>query len=84
MAMAHIPVVMTTYLLNGSVRKELFMNKTDVIARVAERSGVPAESCAQVIDALEKVLQDELTAKGTSAFGKISAVLSSLASGKNR
>ncbi len=59
------------------------MNKTAVTAKVAERSGVPANICADVMDALEKVLQDELAAKGAGVMGKIAAVLKTLASRKN-
>ncbi len=59
------------------------MNKTAVTAKVAERSGVPSDVCADVIDALEKVLQEELAAKGAGALGKIAAVLKSLSSGKS-
>lgn len=58
------------------------MNREDVVNKVSERSGVDREQCEMVLKALEKVLQDELSAGGLGgALGKISGVLNIL-SGK--
>lgn len=48
------------------------MNKAEVVRKVAERSGVSEQECESVIDALEKVLQDEL---GTGVMSKLSGVM---------
>lgn len=37
-------------------------NKSQVIGKVAELSGVDAETCGKVLGAFEKVMQDELGA----------------------
>ncbi|MCC8164570.1 MAG: hypothetical protein LIQ31_00110 [Planctomycetes bacterium] len=60
------------------------MNKTAVTARVAERSGVPADVCADVIDALEAVLQEELAAKGAGVLSAFAAILKGLAANRTR
>lgn len=39
------------------------MNNTELITQVAGRSGIPAEDCRQVIDALEEVFADGLAEK---------------------
>lgn len=55
------------------------MNKTEVIAKVSEVSGVDAETCEKVVAALKKVLQDELGNKGgAGVLGKIAGVLNYL------
>ena len=59
------------------------MNKAEVIAKVSEQSGVPADVCGKLVGALEKVLQDELGAKGgMGALGKIAGILNLLTSEK--
>lgn len=59
------------------------MNKKDVVAKVSEISGVPADVCEKVMATLEKVLQDELQAKGgAGVLGKIAGVLQSLTAEK--
>ena len=59
------------------------MNKTDVIMKVSERSGIPADVCDRVIASLEKVLQDELGSKGgRGVLGAIAGLVCALTSGK--
>ena len=54
------------------------MNKTNVIRKVSDISGVDSLACAKVLDALEKVLNTELeSSKGIgNAFDKIYKVMS--------
>ena len=54
------------------------MNKTEIARKVSERSGVEFEECRKVIDAFEKVLEEELAdSKGLGgAFDKIYNVMS--------
>lgn len=54
------------------------MNKTNVISKVSEISGVASLECVRVLDALESVLSTELEAsKGIGkAFDKIYKVMS--------
>lgn len=42
------------------------MNKTDVILKVSAMSGVGSSDCEKVIDALEKVLEEEIGSSGLS------------------
>ena len=53
------------------------MDKTEISRRVSERSGIGFEECRKVIDAFEKVLEEELAdSKGLGgAFDKIYNVL---------
>ena len=53
------------------------MNKTEMAGKAAERSGVDFETCKKVIDACEKVLEEELgSSKGIGgAFDKIYNVM---------
>ena len=54
------------------------MNKTEIARKVSERSGVEFEECRKVIDAFEKVLEEELAdSKGLGGvFDKIYNVMS--------
>lgn len=59
------------------------MNKADVIAKVAEKTGVAPDTCEKVIDALEKVLQSELSTKdGMGILDKVSGILQFFGSSK--
>ena len=40
------------------------MNKTEVISRVAEMTGIDPIACTKVLDAFEEVLSKELARKG--------------------
>lgn len=40
------------------------MNRTEIVSRVARRSGVDGAVCSEVIDALEKVLEESLARRG--------------------
>ena len=61
------------------------MNKTDVIRKVSESSEIPEETCAKVLSALERVLQDELGANGgLGALGKITGILNYLTGDKGK
>ena len=53
------------------------MNKADVVAKVAQKSGVAPEACTKVLDALEEVLSQELSgAEGLGgAFDKVQQLL---------
>ncbi|MDR0247045.1 MAG: HU family DNA-binding protein [Burkholderiales bacterium] len=53
------------------------MNKSEVIARVAEKTGVDPKICEKVINALEKVLSDKLASSGgaSGALDKVIKVL---------
>lgn len=53
------------------------MNKSDVIAKVSEKSGVQMEDCRRVLEALEQVLGDELSHSKdvSSTFDKVYNVL---------
>lgn len=58
---------------------ESTMNKSEIIAKVSEETGVPAEVCEKVVKSLERVLQDELRAKdGLGLLGKITGALRAL------
>ncbi len=53
------------------------MNKAEVVAKLAEKSGVVQEDCKKVLDALEGVLSEELAgAEGLGgAFDKVHQLL---------
>ncbi len=52
------------------------MNKRQIVNEVAALSGVPSESCEKVIDAFEKVMAKELSAKGGfKTIGKVAGWL---------
>ncbi|GIP34920.1 HU family DNA-binding protein [Paenibacillus sp. J2TS4] len=53
------------------------MNKTEVVAKVSEKSGVGLTECHKVLEALEEVLSDELShSQGVSnALDKVYSVL---------
>ena len=53
------------------------MNKTEIARKTAEKSGVDFEECKKVIDAFEKVLEEELGSSGGigGAFDKIYNVM---------
>ncbi|USG64800.1 HU family DNA-binding protein [Brevibacillus ruminantium] len=53
------------------------MNKTEVVFKVSERSGVNEEDCRKVLDALEEVLSDELSNSQDvrSVFDKVYSLL---------
>ncbi len=44
------------------------MNKTEMLAKVAEMTGVTPDTCGKVIDAFQKVLQDELAANNAGGL----------------
>lgn len=44
------------------------MNKTEMLAKVAEMTGVGADTCGKVIDAFQKVLQEELAANNAGGL----------------
>ena len=54
------------------------MNKREVIAAVAERSGVNPEDCARVLDSFEDVFTEEITGSKwkNAAFEQIYGLLS--------
>lgn len=59
------------------------MNKAEVVDKVSEISGESKETCEKVLRALQKVLQQELGAKGVlGAMGKVKELLG-LLSAKN-
>ena len=61
------------------------MNKRQVVEKVSVMSGAPADVCENVIAALEKVLQDELGAKGgMGVLGKIAGIANFLTAGKKQ
>ena len=60
-----------------------FVNKADVLSAVVEESGVDSEACEKVLDALEKVLQRELSGKpGAGTISRIAGLVQLLASPK--
>ncbi|MDU1891489.1 MAG: HU family DNA-binding protein [Dysgonomonas sp.] len=56
------------------------MNKTEVIEKVSQLSGVEASDCTKVLNALEQVLNNELEASGSirNFVGKLYKLLSIL------
>ncbi len=44
------------------------MNKADVVGKVSELSGVDAETCIKVMDALEKVIEGGVSDKLAGVF----------------
>lgn len=54
------------------------MNNAEVVAKVAEKSGVNVDDCKKVLDAFEEVLSDELSNSKDigSAFDKVYKVMS--------
>lgn len=44
------------------------MNKTDVIKKVSEISQIEVSDCKKVIDALEKVVSDELSSSKRKSY----------------
>ncbi|MDR2879673.1 MAG: HU family DNA-binding protein [Fusobacteriales bacterium] len=62
------------------------MNKTEIAGKVSERSGVEFEECRKVIDAFEKVLEEELTdSKGLGGvFDQVYNVMSFFKGRKRR
>lgn len=54
------------------------MNNAEVVAKVAEKSGVNADDCKKVLDAFEEVLSDELSNSKdiSSAIDKVYKVIS--------
>ena len=61
------------------------MNKREVIATVAERSGVNPEDCARVLDSFEEVLTEEITGSKwkNAVFEQIYGLLSLIKEKKN-
>ncbi len=44
------------------------MNKSEMLAKVAEMTGVSTDTCGKVIDAFQKVLQDELASNNAGGL----------------
>ena len=61
------------------------MNKREVIAAVAERSGVNPEDCARVLDSFEEVFTEEITGSKwkNAVFEQIYGLLSFIKEKKN-
>lgn len=61
------------------------MNKREVIATVAERSGVNPEDCARVLDSFEEVFTEEITGSKwkNAVFEQIYGLMSLIKEKKN-
>lgn len=61
------------------------MNRHDVIEKVARDTNVDPATCGRVVDALEKIMQEELAAfRGPGqAFAKLSGFLGKFFSGSH-
>lgn len=61
------------------------MNKREVIATVAERSGVNPEDCAKVLDSFEEVFTEEITGSKwkNAVFEQIYGLLNLIKEKKN-
>lgn len=61
------------------------MNKTNLIIKISEISGVDTHNCKKVLDAFEKALDNELSNLGCAekAFDKIYKMMSFIRKGRD-